>query len=169
MMRNMVLKIHRVSKPPPRTFLPLGFLRIHRRDGSQVGPVQRLLFEGVPPRRHRTAPIPGMCAHRCASAMPRGRGRRPARPRGDTHRVVKLLQPRDGKKVLHVHPVFDQELHEVHAIQDQGVQHGLLQRVHLHGRETEPALASGASREPRQRQAGDSAEAPPSPPHPRAL
>lgn len=44
-MHNMVLEIHQVSKPLPRTFLRLRILRIHRHDGSQEGSVRSLLFQ----------------------------------------------------------------------------------------------------------------------------
>ena len=52
-----------------------------------------------------------------------------------THRVVELLQAGDGEEVVDVDPVLNQQLDEVHPVQHQGVHHGLLQGVHLRGKQ----------------------------------
>lgn len=50
---------------------------------------------------------------------------------GESHRVVQLLQARDGEEVMNVDAILDQQLHKVHSVQHQSVHHGLFQRVHL--------------------------------------
>lgn len=48
-----------------------------------------------------------------------------------THSVIKLFQARDGEETLHADSIFNQELYKINPIQDQGIQHRLLQGIDL--------------------------------------
>ncbi|TNN38753.1 hypothetical protein EYF80_051085 [Liparis tanakae] len=46
---------------------------------------------------------------------------------------AELLQPGEREEAVHADSILDQQLDEVHPVQHQGVQHGLLQGAHLRG------------------------------------
>lgn len=51
-----------------------------------------------------------------------------------THSIIKFFQSRNSEEVLHVHSILNEQFHEVHSIQNQCIQHSLLQRIHLNCR-----------------------------------
>lgn len=51
-----------------------------------------------------------------------------------TYSIIKFFQSRNSEEVLHVHSILNKEFHKVHPIQNQCIQHSLLQGVHLHCR-----------------------------------
>lgn len=74
-------------------------------------------------QRHRSFPKLSYSVLRSFS------GRVPDAMRG--YRVVELLQPGKREKAVHTDSVFNQQLDKVHSVQNQRVQHGLLQGSHL--------------------------------------